>query len=207
MSQDKLIVISDIAAENLVELGIPRANCLSLGQFLEGTKKNSMPHLFILESSQLAQKDVLDAISKVPFYAVALTYEEELFMQPMVADDIISHFLPKPVNSKILRSVISSVLESVGKDQKIVEIEQKLKQESRKLKELNEIGKSLSSIADPYILMNLILRKSRELTNADAGSVCVIKYDNEGKPSRLLFSYFQNETLKQDAKVNLVLLP
>ncbi|MBW7877262.1 MAG: GAF domain-containing protein [Candidatus Cloacimonetes bacterium] len=203
MSQDKLIVISDIAAENLVELGIPRANCLSLSQFLEGTKKNSMPHLFILESAQLAQKDVLDAISKVPFHAVALTYEEELFMQPMVADDIISHFLPKPVNSKILRSVISSVLESVSKDQKIVEIEQKLKQESRKLKELNEIGKSLSSIADPYILMNLILRKSRELTNADAGSVCVIKYDNEGKPSRLLFSYFQNETLKQDAKVNL----
>lgn len=78
-----------------------------------------------------------------------------------------------------------------------------LNHESRKLKELNEIGQSLSSISDPQVLMNLILEKSRELTNADAGSICIVKYNNEEQPIEMVFSFFQNYTLKQNLKVDL----
>ena len=45
--------------------------------------------------------------------------------------------------------------------------------------------------------MNLILKKSRELTNADAGSICVVRYNNRNKPVELIFSYFQNDTFNK----------
>jgi len=51
--------------------------------------------------------------------------------------------------------------------------------------------------------MNLILEKSRELTNADAGSICIVKYNNEEQPIEMVFSFFQNYTLKQNLKVDL----
>lgn len=53
--------------------------------------------------------------------------------------------------------------------------------------------------------MNLILTKSRELTNADAGSICVVRYDSDDNPIELNFAYFQNDTLNQNVKVDLTL--
>jgi len=202
MFSDSVYIVSDLAADLLKECA-PWANPVAISQFLNGTVEVSRPHVFILRSEDTTNSDLMAAVRSIKVRACVLTYSEEMFMQPLLPDELFSHYLAAPVNSALLRSTLQSVRDSLEKDLKLSEMAQRLKQESTKLKQLNEIGQSLSSIADPYVLMNLILRKSRELTNADAGSVCVIRYDNEGKPSRLLFSYFQNDTLNQDAKVNL----
>ncbi|HJZ10591.1 MAG TPA: HD domain-containing phosphohydrolase [Acidobacteriota bacterium] len=65
----------------------------------------------------------------------------------------------------------------------------------RRLKELNNIGISLSTEKDPVKLLNMILQKSRELTSADAGSLYLVEGDEEiGR--RLRFKILQNDSVE-----------
>ena len=107
-----------------------------------------------------------------------------------------------PINEIIFKSIVEQARHRFESDQTMENLRWNLERESHKLRELNEIGQSLSSISDPFILMNLILKKSRELTNADAGSICVVRYNNRNKPVELIFSYFQNDTLQQNLKMD-----
>ena len=110
-----------------------------------------------------------------------------------------------PIKEIIFQSIIKQARHRFDSDQTLRRLRWNLERESHKLRELNEIGQSLSSISDPFILMNLILKKSRELTNADAGSICVVRYNNRNKPIELIFSYFQNDTLQQNLKMDLAM--
>ena len=110
-----------------------------------------------------------------------------------------------PINEIIYKSIVDQARHRFESDQTLDNLRWSLERESHKLRELNEIGQSLSSISDPFILMNLILKKSRELTNADAGSICVVRYNNRNKPIELIFSYFQNDTLQQNLKMDLAM--
>ncbi|MEE2924676.1 MAG: HD domain-containing phosphohydrolase [bacterium] len=110
-----------------------------------------------------------------------------------------------PINEIIFKSILEQARHRFQSDQTMENLRWSLERESHKLRELNEIGQSLSSISDPFILMNLILKKSRELTNADAGSICVVRYNNRNKPVELIFSYFQNDTLQQNLKMDLAM--
>jgi len=110
-----------------------------------------------------------------------------------------------PICQPILDSLLERALAYSRQSLELEELKIELSEESKKLKELNDIGKSLSSISDPFVLMNLILQKSRELTNADAGSICIVKYNNQDRPIELAFSYFQNDTLNQNMKVDISL--
>jgi HD-GYP domain-containing protein (c-di-GMP phosphodiesterase class II) len=102
-------------------------------------------------------------------------------------------------------NVIEQGLDFLELQKKLSQTEKNQRTASRKLRELNEIGKSLTGIAEPDVLMNLILKKSRELTSADAGSICVVKYDSNDNPFELHYSYFQNDTLRQNMKVDLII--
>ncbi len=65
----------------------------------------------------------------------------------------------------------------------------------RRLKELNNIGISLSQERDPVKLLNKILEKSRAITSADAGSLYLVEGDEEsGK--HLRFKISQNDSVR-----------
>lgn len=113
--------------------------------------------------------------------------------------------LPPDPSQIILDQTVKTAERYLDQSKELKTVSNILEFESKKLKELNEIGKSLSSISDPFVLMNLILQKSRDLTNSDAGSICIVKYNDDDKPIELSFSYFQNDTLKQNLKVDLSL--
>jgi HD-GYP domain-containing protein (c-di-GMP phosphodiesterase class II) len=113
--------------------------------------------------------------------------------------------VPEPICQPILDALLERALAHSRQNLELKELKIELREESKKLKQLNDIGKSLSSISDPFVLMNLILHKSRELTNADAGSICIVKYNNQDRPIEMAFSYFQNDTLNQNLKVDLSL--
>jgi HD-GYP domain-containing protein (c-di-GMP phosphodiesterase class II) len=65
----------------------------------------------------------------------------------------------------------------------------------KKLKELNAIGVALSTQRDPDQLLEMILQKSREITNADAGSLYLVEGD-ESSGKRLRFKISQNDSMK-----------
>jgi len=72
-------------------------------------------------------------------------------------------------------------------------------QATRELEELNRIGIALSETRDVALLLNLILRKAREITAADAGSLYLVERDSETanralRPPRLRFKLIQNDS-------------
>ncbi|HSB40934.1 MAG TPA: HD domain-containing phosphohydrolase [Methylomirabilota bacterium] len=64
----------------------------------------------------------------------------------------------------------------------------------RELRELNRIGVSLSAERDTDALLDLILRKAREITHSDAGSIYVIEEAADGA-RRLRFKLAQNDSV------------
>jgi HD-GYP domain-containing protein (c-di-GMP phosphodiesterase class II) len=74
-------------------------------------------------------------------------------------------------------------------------------QATRELEELNRIGIALSETRDVEQLLDLILRKAREITGADAGSLYLVEKDavpaNRGlRLPRLRFKLIQNDSVQ-----------
>jgi HD-GYP domain-containing protein (c-di-GMP phosphodiesterase class II) len=65
----------------------------------------------------------------------------------------------------------------------------------RELSELNAIGIRLSSERDPLALLHLILRKAREITHSDAGSLYLVEEDAAGRRV-LRFAVAQNDSIE-----------
>jgi HD-GYP domain-containing protein (c-di-GMP phosphodiesterase class II) len=74
-------------------------------------------------------------------------------------------------------------------------------QATRELEELNRIGIALSETRDVGLLLELILRKAREITAADAGSLYLVEQDSEPvsrtlRAPRLRFKLIQNDSVQ-----------
>jgi len=74
-------------------------------------------------------------------------------------------------------------------------------QATRELEELNRIGIALSETRDVALLLDLILRKAREITAADAGSLYLVERDSDTanralRPPQLRFKLIQNDSVQ-----------
>ena len=74
-------------------------------------------------------------------------------------------------------------------------------QAARELEELNRIGIALSETRDVGLLLELILKKAREITGADAGSLYLVERDSEAadralRAPRLRFKLIQNDSVQ-----------
>jgi HD-GYP domain-containing protein (c-di-GMP phosphodiesterase class II) len=72
---------------------------------------------------------------------------------------------------------------------------------ARELEELNRIGIALSETRDVERVLDLILKKTREITGADAGSLYLVEKTGDaanggGQASRLRFKLTQNDSLQ-----------
>jgi len=167
--------------------------------------QNNGKSLFLMEKKsllELQEKFQLKGKGGVLCGLVQSSPEED--MTDIDGIDLFTVLPPDP-SQIILDQTVKTAERYLDQSKELKTVSNILEFESKKLKELNEIGKSLSSISDPFVLMNLILQKSRDLTNSDAGSICIVKYNDDDKPIELSFSYFQNDTLKQNLKVDLSL--
>lgn len=74
------------------------------------------------------------------------------------------------------------------------ESNKKFERQSRNFNTLTQIGISLSTIRDIDLLLDMILSKSREITNADAGSIYLVEEDQSNKNGEkvLRFVHSQN---------------
>lgn len=68
-----------------------------------------------------------------------------------------------------------------------------LKIAEREREELNQIGVALSSQRNIGVLLTLILKKARDITGADAGSLYLVEDDTRGG-KRLRFMLTQNDS-------------
>lgn len=112
---------------------------------------------------------------------------------PAIPDDLLWGFLREPYHGpaflKFVNNAFLFILGQMENERSRAEI----KDYAIKLQELNRIGIALSSEREPERLLELILSKSREITNSDAGSLFLVERSAAGEPL-LRFKLTQNDT-------------
>jgi len=106
----------------------------------------------------------------------------------------VSAYLPKTAAPAMVAQALASAFENLELAERSRRAEEQLQQSSREIDELNRIGVALSSERDTEALLNLILLKSREITNSDAGSLYLVEEVSE-TDKRLRFKLTQTDSI------------
>lgn len=93
----------------------------------------------------------------------------------------------------VLRSQIRAAFDNLLLMRRQSEIEKQVQRSQSEIDRLNEIGIALSSQHDRESLLNLILQKSREISQSDAGSLYLVEDDDNGG-HRLRFTLTQKDS-------------
>ena len=104
-------------------------------------------------------------------------------------------FLAPPLQATVVVSTVNAAFENLALAQRQGVLEQELQRARGEIDELNQIGIALSTQRDTESLLDLILRKSREITTSDAGSLYLVEETEQGE-KRLRFKLTQNDSLK-----------
>ena len=94
----------------------------------------------------------------------------------------------------VVRGQITAAFENLELSRRQRDIEQQVERARSEIDRLNEIGVALSSQHDRESLLRLILLKSREITQSDAGSLYLVDEDDNGA-RRLRFTLTQNDSI------------
>ncbi len=109
-------------------------------------------------------------------------------------EDKVFLYLKEPVKECELLKAIKSGFVYLHSKLECRRLHSELDVRTRELSSLNEIGIALSSEKDYDELLDLILSKSRDVTNCDAGSLYLLDKTKEIK-NRLIFKLVQNDSL------------
>ena len=96
--------------------------------------------------------------------------------------------LPAGVGAAILTATVASAVADLG-------VADELARLNGQLADLNTIGIGLSAERDPDVLLDLILRKAREITQSDAGSLYLVE-GHDGPEPQLRFALVQNDSIE-----------
>lgn len=113
---------------------------------------------------------------------------------PHIPDDLLWGFLREPYHGKGFTKFVNNAFLFILGQMENERSRAEIRDYAIKLQELNRIGIALSSEREPERLLDLILTKSREITNADAGSLFLV----EKSPDRskvLRFKLTQNDSI------------
>lgn len=115
---------------------------------------------------------------------------EDAIRKLQLPENTVADFCENGFSAYKLRNLINTVLLK----QQVQQIRTERDTSLKRLKELNNIGVALTTERDLLKLGDLILRKSREITAADAGSLYLVEGEEEtGK--RLRFKITQNDSM------------
>jgi HD-GYP domain-containing protein (c-di-GMP phosphodiesterase class II) len=133
------------------------------------------PGVLVLDDAILAEhRTAVEAFSRRPGGAHLPVITLSRSGEPNDEDEILFDVLPEmPSENELLRTlrVATHYLES---QLRLEESQAKAELKARELEELHAIGIALSAEHDHDRLLNLILSKAREITNADAGSLFLV---------------------------------
>ena len=111
--------------------------------------------------------------------------------------------LSYPFNNKQVTLALLNAQKYLFNKISVFSLKQKLKMQTKEMRELNDIGIALSAERDPDILLEMILVQSRKITRADAGSLYLVEKKegveedetNYFADKQLRFKLAQNDTL------------
>ncbi|MFQ5685930.1 MAG: HD domain-containing phosphohydrolase [Candidatus Scalindua sp.] len=109
-------------------------------------------------------------------------------------DEKVFFYLKEPIEEYELLKAIKSGFSYLFSRLECRKLRSEVDCQTRELSSLNEIGMALSAEQDYDKLLDLILSKSREVTNCDAGSLYLLEKSGDAG-NKLIFKLVQNDTL------------
>src|ERR1051325_4281719 len=91
----------------------------------------------------------------------------------------------------------AALLNAIKRAYRILFLEKQLKDRTRELQEVSEVGIALSTVRDHSVLLTMILSKARELSRADAGSLYLLDEREDGDLV-LRWKLAQNDSIDVD---------
>jgi len=160
---------------NLVD--IPRYRWIS---FESSLKLPPEVQRIILSGSEKLLTEFYDEVRRPTCRVIALT--ERCFRDPRI-DALIYAYLPPDTPLALLERTLDNALDHIHLIQVREQINERLRGVTREISELNQIGAALSAEHRLDKLLELILTKSRHITNADAGSLYLVESVPSEKPA------------------------
>lgn len=105
--------------------------------------------------------------------------------------------LPADVSTEVLGGVIDSAILLLKERERSLELEKQLQERTSEIQEINQIGMALSTQREHGVLIDMILKKTRELTLSDAGSLYLLGQNDEGEDI-LRWKLAQNDSISVD---------
>ena len=136
--------------------------------------------IIILDSDQDSKDEFLQRFSESQsnhyFAILAILSSAE---EPASEYNDFLDYLRPPLETWQTRQTILRLSSALTAAKEIDSLHQRLSLQSQELSELNKIGIALSAERDPDALLEMILTKAREITNADAGSLYLVEKNPE----------------------------
>ncbi|MFC1732376.1 HD domain-containing phosphohydrolase [candidate division KSB1 bacterium] len=107
---------------------------------------------------------------------------------------LIDRFIPEPVHENFVIQSLRSGYQALQQKFEAEYLKKELAARDEQLQQLAHVGQLLMIEKDTHTLLNLILQKSREMTNADAGSIYLVEKAEDEKP-HLRFMLTHNDSV------------
>ena len=156
-------------------------------------KFSDSPAVVVADDLKVFSDDLRDAIANDRARFIHLSQSAENLSDPSHVVPVF-RFLAGPVRIETLCRMIAAAFENLAMSQRQARLESELKRAKSEIHRLNEIGIALSTERDRESLLDLILQKSREITNSDAGSLYLVEQDDQGG-RWLRFKFAQNDSM------------
>src|SRR3954469_17902772 len=139
----------------------------------------------VISGSELLLTEFYDEIRKPTCRLIALT--DDRFHDPRI-DGLVYAYLPSSTPHPLLERTVDNALDHINLIHVREQINERLRGVTREIQELNKIGAALSAEHRLDSLLELILTKSRHITNADAGSLYLVESIPAEAPSNRIAS-------------------
>jgi len=113
-----------------------------------------------------------------------------------LTDESVYLDLPEDPTPSVLLSAVKRAYQFLYQKVRADQLEKQLSERTRELQEVSNIGIALSTVRDHQVLLTMILKKARELSRADAGSLYLL--DDMGGGKVLRWKLAQNDSVEVD---------
>jgi HD-GYP domain-containing protein (c-di-GMP phosphodiesterase class II) len=160
-------------------------------------------HLVFLDTELWRTKErVIPFLAKASdssFCFICVGQDQELNSLPTELEVANFRTLPLPVRMPQLSSLVKNFHRLQTLVYKAERTHKNVKETNENVKYVLRVSRELNGVRDTKKLLSLILLKAREITNADAGSIYTVEWnDQRESDSRIVFKVTQNETVFQE---------
>jgi HD-GYP domain-containing protein (c-di-GMP phosphodiesterase class II) len=157
--------------------------------------EESNPSVVIGDSPSIFTAELRQAIAKNLTRLIYVLQEGSPLPREAGGTPVFSFLVP-PLQRVVVESTVRAAFDNLLLARSQEELQHELQRARSEIDELNEIGIALSTQRDTQSLLDMILRKSREITFSDAGSLYLVEEGEKEDEKRLRFKLTQNDSLQ-----------